>query len=549
MTRSRRDFLKASAAVAAGGLVATRSASALSPSGSLIAAPGLISSDLPSVDDPAIKALMQSAIDVATSGGASYADVRVAARRQQNVNTRDRIVQGVSDTDTFGLGVRTLVDGAWGFAATSRLDKDSVANATRAALEQARANRASQLRPVQLAPTPGNQVGEWKSPIETDPFTVPITDKVALLLAANESALAVKGVRNVTSSMFFLREEKSLMTSDGSFLVQTIYRTSPSMSITAVSADFSDFQTVQSSEIAPMGLGYEWVINSKMAERAPKWAELAVQKLSAKPVEPGRYDLLLHPSNLWLTVHEVIAHPTELDRALGFEANYAGTSFIAPPAQVLGKLRIGSELLNIVGDREQKGSLGAIGWDDEAVKPVKFDIIKNGVFVDYQTTREQATMMTDYYTSVGKPVRSYGCSYAQSWADVQFQRMPNVSMVPGNTDATFESMIGTMDKGIAIVGDGSFSIDQQRYNGQFAGQIFYDVKGGKIVGQLKDVAYQFRTPDFWKSLKAIGGHKSYELGGAFGDAKGQPGQSNSVSHGCVPSLFQQTNIINTGRRA
>ena len=549
MTRSRRDFLKASAAVAAGGLVATRSAAALSSSGSLIAAPGLISSDLPSADDPAIKALMQAALDVAKTGGASYADVRVAARRQQNVNTRDRIVQGVSDTDTFGLGVRTLVDGAWGFAATSRLDKDSVANATRAALEQARANRASQLRPVQLAPTPGNQVGEWKSPIETDPFTVAITDKVALLLAANESALKVKGVRNVTSSMFFLREEKSLMTSDGSFLVQTIYRTSPSMSITAVSADFSDFQTVQSSEIAPMGLGYEWVINSKMAERAPKWAELAVQKLSAKPVEPGRYDLLLHPSNLWLTVHEVIAHPTELDRALGFEANYAGTSFIAPPAQVLGKLRIGSELLNVVGDREQKGSLGAIGWDDEAVKPVKFDIIKNGVFVDYQTTREQATMMTDYYKSVGKPVRSYGCSYAQSWADVQFQRMPNVSMVPGNNDDTFDSMIGKMDKGIAIVGDGSFSIDQQRYNGQFAGQIFYEVKGGKIVGQLKDVAYQFRTPEFWKSLKAIGGQKSYELGGAFGDAKGQPGQSNSVSHGCVPSLFQQTNIINTGRRA
>ena len=549
MTRSRRDFLKASAAVAAGGLVASRSASALAPSGALIAAPGLISSDMPSADDPAIKALMQAALDVAKSGGASYADVRVAARRQQNVNTRDRIVQGVSDTDTFGLGVRTLVDGAWGFAATSRLDKDSVASATRAALEQARANRASQLRPVQLAPTPGNQVGEWKSPIEIDPFTVAITDKVALLLAANESALKVKGIRNVTSSMFFLREEKSLMTSDGSFLVQTIYRTSPSMSITAVSSDFSDFQTVDSSEIAPMGLGYEWVINSQMAVRAPKWAELAVQKLSAKPVEPGRYDLLLHPSNLWLTVHEVIAHPTELDRALGFEANYAGTSFIAPPAQVLGKLRIGSDLLNVVGDREQKGSLGAIGWDDEAVKPVKFDIIKNGVFVDYQTTREQATMMSDYYKSVGKPVRSYGCSYAQSWADVQFQRMPNVSMVPGNNDDTFDSMIGKMDKGIAIVGDGSFSIDQQRYNGQFAGQVFYEVKGGKIVGQLKDVAYQFRTPDFWKSLKAIGGHKSYELGGAFGDAKGQPGQSNSVSHGCVPSLFQQTNIINTGRRA
>ncbi|MFN9204779.1 MAG: metallopeptidase TldD-related protein [Gemmatimonas sp.] len=543
MSRSRRDFLKAGATVAAGTLVAT---SPLLAESSRLLVP---ITDLPPVDDPAIKALMQVALDAAMSGGASYADVRVNARRQQNVNTRDRIVQGVSDTDTYGLGVRTLIDGAWGFAATSRLDKDSVATAARAAIGQARANRASQLRPVVLAPTPGNQVGEWKSPIEVDPFTVAITDKVAYLLAANEAALKVKGVRNVTSSMFFLREEKSLMTSDGSYIVQTIYRTSPGMSITAVSPDFRDFQSVQSNEVAPMGLGYEHVTNSKLIERAPQWAELAVQKLSAKPVEPGRYDLLLHPSNLWLTVHEVIAHPTELDRALGFEANYAGTSFIAPPDQVLGKLRIGSDLLNVVGDREQRGSLGAIGWDDEAVKPVKFDIIRNGVFVDYQTTREQATLMADYYKRVGKPVRSYGCSYAQSWADVQFQRMPNVSMVPGNNDDTWDSLIAKMDKGIAIVGDGSFSIDQQRYNGQFAGQIFYEVKGGKIVGQLKDVAYQFRTPEFWKSRKAIGGALSCELGGAFGDAKGQPGQSNSVSHGCVPSLFQQVNIINTGRTA
>ncbi len=529
----------------------------MAASSSLAAAPGLITRVTPRglldaatpFDDPAVKALMQVAIDTAKRGGASYADVRVAARRQQNVNTRDRIVQGVSDTDTFGLGVRTLVDGAWGFAATSSLSTDSVADITRKALGQAKANRASQIRPVKLAPTPGNQVGTWSSPIKTDPFTVAIPDKVALLLAANEAALKVKGVRTVNSAMFFLREEKSLMTSDGSYLIQTIFRTSPSISVTAVSADFSDFQSVDSNDIAPMGLGYEHVLDSKLVERAPKYAEQAVQKLSAKPVEPGRYDLLLHPSNLWLTVHEVIAHPSELDRALGFEANYAGTSFIAPPEAVLGKLRIGSDLLNIVGDREQAGSLGAIGWDDEAVKPTKFDIIKNGIFVDYQTTREQATMMTDYYTKAGKPVRSYGCSYAQSWADVQFQRMPNVSMVPGKNDDTFESLIAKMDRGIAIEGDGSFSIDQQRYNGQFAGQVFHEIKGGKVVGMLKDVAYQFRTPDFWKSLKAIGGPKSYHLGGAFGDAKGQPGQSNSVSHGCVPSLFQQVNIINTGRKA
>ena len=543
MTRSRRDFLRTGAVVAAGSLVAPRVLRA-TPGGA--ADPGR---DLPAVDDPAITALMRAALDAATGGGAGYADVRVTARRQQTVNVRDRIVQGVSDTDTYGLGVRTLVDGAWGFAATSRLDRDSVVAAARNALAQARANRASQRRPVVLAPTPGNQTGTWASPIQVDPFTVAIPDKVALLLSATEAALRVKGVRTASASLFFLREEKSLMTSDGTHVVQVIYRTSPGLSVTAVSPDFTDFQSVDSNEVAPMGLGYEHVTGSRLAERAPEWAELAVAKLSAKPVEPGRYDLLLHPSNLWLTVHEVIAHPTELDRALGFEANYAGTSFIAPPEQVLGKLRIGSPLLNVVGDREQPGSLGAIGWDDEGVKPVKFDIIKDCVFVDYQTTREQATLMADYYRAAGKPVRSYGCSYAQSWADVQFQRMPNVSMVPGAADETWESLIAKMDRGIAIVGDGSFSIDQQRYNGQFAGQVFYEVRGGKVVGQLKDVAYQFRTPEFWQSLKAIGGARSYHLGGAFGDAKGQPGQSNAVSHGCVPSLFQQVNIINTGRRA
>ena len=538
---SRRDFLKSSAAAAAGAAIGSQ----LILPDSLRAAPWPV----PTPGDPVIKELMQVALDVAKAGGASYADVRVAARRQQNVGTRDRIVTNVGDTDTFGLGVRTLIDGAWGFAATSNLTRDSIAQVTRLALEQSRANRASQLKPVVLAPTPGKQVGEWKSPINVDPFTIAIPDKVALLLAANEAALRVKGVRQVSSNMFFLREEKTLMTSDGSYLVQTIYRTSPGMNITAVSADRSDFQSFQSNEIAPMGLGYEHVLDAKLAERAEGWANLAVQKLSAKSVEPGRYDLLLHPSNLWLTVHETIAHPTELDRAYGYEANYAGTSFVAPPEEVLGKLKFGSDIMQVFGDREQPGSLGAIGWDDEAVKPTRFDIVKDGIFVDYQTTREQASMLDWYYKKTGKPTRSYGCSYAQSWADVQFQRMPNVSIAPGKNDYVWEDMIAQMDRGIAIVGDGSFSIDQQRYNGQFAGQVFYEVRGGKIVGMLKDVAYQFRTPQFWGSMKGIGGPRSYHLGGAFGDAKGQPGQSNSVSHGCTPALFTQVNIINTGRTA
>jgi TldD protein len=541
VAHSRREFLKTSAAAAA----TTAIGAQILSGGNLLAA----TRPAPTIGDPATRELMQVALDVAKSSGASYADVRVSARRQQNVNTRDKIVQGVSDNDTYGIGVRTLVDGAWGFAATSQLTKDSVAQITKSAIAQAKANRASQLHPVVLAPTPGNQVGEWKSPISTDPFTIPIVDKVALLLAANEEAAKVKQIRNVTSSMFFLREEKTLMTSDGSYIVQTIYRTQPSMTVTAVSEDRTDFQSRASNDVAPMGLGYEHVLNAKLGENATRWANDAVEKLSARPVDPGKYDLVLHPSNLWLTLHETVAHPTELDRAMGYEANYAGTSFVAPPEKVLGQLKFGSSVMNIQGDREQPGSLAAIGWDDEAVKPIRFDIIKDGIFVDYQTTREQATMLEWYYKKVGKPVRSYGCSYAQSWADVQFQRMPNVSLLPGKNDYTWEDMISQTDKGVAIIGDGSFSIDQQRYNGQFAGQCFYEIKGGKIVGMLKDVAYQFRTPEFWGSMELIAGPRSYHLGGAFGDAKGQPGQSNAISHGCVPARFKQVNIINTGRRA
>jgi TldD protein len=391
--------------------------------------------------------------------------------------------------------------------------------------------------------------GVWRGPAKTDPFEVPIEDKVALLLAANEAALAVKGARFVNSAMFFLREEKTLATTDGTMAVQTIFRAQPSVNVTAVASDFSDFQSRASTDIQPMGRGYEHVSDADLVGNATRWAEEAVQKLSARPVEVGRYDLVLHPTHLWLTIHESIAHPTELDRAMGYEANYAGTSFVSPPEKMLGKFRYGPEFMNVQGDRSQEGSLSACGWDDEGVEPDGFLIIKNGVVNDYQTTREQAPWLDWWYKQQGTEARSHGCSYAQSWADVQFQRMPNVSLLPGEKDIGWDDMISDTERGIAIVGDGSFSIDQQRYNAQFGGQLFYEIRNGKITGMLKDVAYQMRTPDFWNSMVMIGGKSSYMLGGAFNDGKGQPSQSNAVSHGCVPSRFRQVNVINTGRKA
>ncbi|MGI8508484.1 MAG: TldD/PmbA family protein, partial [Gemmatimonadaceae bacterium] len=487
MTHSRRDFIKSVSAVAAAGALGTRGTGTVDR---------LLTPQPPSVGDPAFRELTQVALDAARSAGATYADVRISARRSQNISTREHRLQNVSDSDTFGFGVRTVANGAWGFAASNVITKDEVARVARSAVAMSKANSTVQLRPVVLAAVTPTPNGEWKSPIQVDPFTVPIADKVGLLLAANAAALKVTGARFVNSGMFFLREEKTLATSDGTFVVQTIYRTLPNMTVTAVSPDFTDFETRQSNDIAPMGLGYEHVTNANLVTNATRWATEAVQKLSAKPVQVGRYDLVLHPTHLWLTIHESVAHPTELDRALGYEANYAGTSFVSPPEKTLGKVKFGSDLMNIRGDRSQPGSLSAVGWDDEGVKPDDFMIIKNGVLHDYQTTRDQATQLDWWYKSQGLPTRSHGCSYAQSWQDVQFQRMPNVSLLPGEKDNKWEDLIAATDRGIAIMGDGSFSIDQQRYNAQFGGQLFYEIKGGKIVGMLKDVAYQMRTPDF-----------------------------------------------------
>ena len=541
MGSTRREFVRNSsvAAAAIAGLAAV-------PTAARAAILGGPSSPAAGDSDP--KELASVALDAARRAGATYADVRFNRNRTQSLFTREQRVQGLVDNETQGFGVRALVNGAWGFAASRDVTRDEVARVGRQAALQARANSVTVIRPVVLAPVTPTPNGTWRTTIEIDPFSVPVEDKVGVLLAANAAALK-GGARFVNSSMFFLREEKTFASTDGSFIVQTIYRTQPSMTATAVSADGSDFQTRQSNEIAPMGRGYEHVRDARLVENAGRWAGEAVQKLSAKPVEVGRYDLVLHPSHLWLTIHESVAHPTELDRALGFEANYAGTSFVAPPAEMLGKLKFGSPLMNMRGDRSEPGSLSAVGWDDEGVKPESFDIVKDGIFVDYHTTREQAPYLADYYKRSGRSMRSHGCSYAQSWADVQFQRMPNVSQVPGARDLGWDDLIAATDRGIAIMGDGSFSIDQQRYNAQFGGQLFYEIRGGKIVGMLKDVAYQMRTPEFWGGLDMIGGAKSYHLGGAFNDGKGQPSQSNAVSHGCVPSRFRNVSVINTGRKA
>src|SRR6266536_1742484 len=486
---NRRDFLKQGGLVA--GAIAAEAAFKKAH-----AIPSLLESRSPGTPtmDPATRDLMMDALNAAKMAGAEYSDVRLGRYRANFVQTREHQIVNVADTDSIGCGVRALFDGTWGFAATRDLTKDAVANAAKKAVAVAKATRVGRDKPVQLAPAPTNKDVAWQNAFTVDPWTIPIEQKADLLLKANAEAMKATNVKYVFSAMFFRKEERNYANTDGSVITQTIIDSWVPMQITAVAPDASDFQN-RGSVSAPMGRGYEYILAQDIVGNATKWGEEASAKLKAKPVDVGRYDLVLHPSHLWLTIHESIGHPTELDRANGYEANYAGTSFIAPPEKMLGKLKYGPPMMNVQGDRSQEGGLSTIGYDDEGVKPDDFLIIKNGIFNDYQTTREQANWLKWWYDSQGKPTRSHGCSFGDSWSSIQFQRMPNVSLLPGEKEQSYEDIIAATDKGIAIIGDGSFSIDQQRYNAQFGGQVFYEIKGGKMVGMLKDVAYQMRTPD------------------------------------------------------
>ena len=527
MTTTRRDFVATTAAAAAGVALAP---ALLRSTPRVLAAPGI---------DPFEEELAMEALGAARDAGASYTDVRIGRYRRQQLSARERQIQAVSDNESYGVGVRVLVQGSWGFAATSELSKAGVVRAAREAVVMAKAARSVQRKPVELAPVKPVR-GTWMTPVAKDPIEVPIEEKVALLLAANDAALKVPRVRFANSGMGLLREVKTLATSEGTLTTQTFIRVGPTFSATAVgNGDFQQYN----EELAPRGSGWEYIEQLDLAGNAARWAGLAAEKLGARTVEPGRYDLILDPTNLWLTIHESVGHPTELDRAMGQEANYAGTSFVAPPEKMIGKLKYGTPLMNIQADRLQPESLARCAWDDEGVPAEQWNVIERGMFKDYQTTREQAAWIAGM-TGVK---RSHGCSFADSWSSVQFQRMPNISLMPGDKEIGMDDIVAATDRGIIVKNRGSWSIDNQRYNFQFSGQLFYEVKGGKITGMLKDVAYQSTTPVFWNAMDMIGGKASYWLGGTFTDGKGEPGQVNSVSHGCPPARFRGVNILNTGR--
>lgn len=509
----------------------------------------------PIMDVQQKKQLADVALNTAKSLGASYADVRIGRYLNQFVTTREKRVQGVANTESFGVGVRVIANGTWGFGATNVVTTEGIKKATEKAVAIAKANSKFQKEPVKLAANPAYGEVSWRTPIVKNAFEVPVKDKVDLLLAANAKAME-KGASFVNSQMFLINEQKYFASTEGSYIDQDVFRIQPGFNVSMVDRQTGSFKS-RSAFSAPVGMGYEYldgkaedkikgpggiILYNKsydIIEDATMAAEQAKEMIAAKSVEAGKYDLVLEPSHMWLTIHESVGHPTELDRVLGYEANYAGTSFLTFDKWQSKKFKFGSDIVNFVADKTQIGSLGNVGYDDEGVKCKKWDLIKDGVLVNYQAIRDQVSILGQK--------ESHGCCYAQSWSDVQFQRMPNVSLQPGKQQLTPEQMISGVDKGIYIVKDGSFSIDQQRYNFQFGGVLFFEIKNGKIAGMLKDVAYQANTQEFWNSCVAICDERDYRLNGAFSDGKGQPSQSNSVSHGSATTRFNGVNVINTGR--
>ena len=489
-----------------------------------------------------MRALADAALTRAQELGVDHADFRLERIRGQQMSLRDGRLEGTHDGEDVGFGVRVVHEGTWGFAAAVELTVDEAVRVAGQAVDIARAAHQMSPERVELADEPVQPDRSWISACQIDPFTVPDTEKVGLMATYSRRVLDQPGVDHVTARLDQVLEGKFYADTAGTVTTQQRVRLHPVVEALAVDPEGGRFETMRTLA-APVGRGWEYATG---ADDVVDWDatldELPVmlaEKLAAPGVEAGRYDLVVDPSNLWLTIHESIGHATELDRALGYEANYAGTSFATPDK--LGSLRYGSPLMHVTGDRTAVHGLASVGFDDEGVEAQQWDIVRDGILVGYQLDRRMARLMSE---TLGTS-RSNGCAYADSPGHVAVQRMANVSLQPAEGGPTTEDLIGQVDRGIYVVGDKSWSIDMQRYNFQFTGQRFYRIENGRLAGQLKDVAYQATTTDFWGSMAAVGGPETYVLGGAFNCGKAQPGQVAPVSHGCPSALFRSVRILNT----
>jgi TldD protein len=493
--------------------------------------------------DPAFLALpMRPLADAALSRtrelGVEHADFRLERIRTQFLRVRDGRLETSRDGEDVGFAVRVVRGGTWGFAAGVDLTPEAAVRVAEQAVEVAAVSSAINSERVELADEPVHPDVTWVSAYDVDPFAVSDVDKIGLLVDWSERLLAADGVDHVKGSVEQVLENKFYADLAGTITVQQRVRLAPEFTAAAVDRGHGSFETMRTCA-PPVGRGWEFMTGSDWdwageLARLPEWL---TEKTKAPSVDPGRYDLVIEPSNLWLTIHESIGHATELDRALGYEAAYAGTSFAT--FDKLGSLRYGSPVMNVTGDRTVEHGLATIGYDDEGVATQQWDIVRDGVLVGYQLDRRMAKLK-----GLG---RSNGCAFADSSHHIPVQRMANVSLRPAPDGPSTEELIAGVDRGIYVVGDKSWSIDMQRYNFQFTGQRFFKIENGRLAGQLRDVAYQATTTDFWGSMEAVGGPGTWVLGGAFNCGKAQPGQVAAVGHGCPVALFRGVNILNTVR--
>lgn len=481
-----------------------------------------------------LRALADAALQRARDLGATHADFRLERVRGRGVRLADAVVETAADTDTRGFAVRVVHNGVWGFAADTVLTPEMAATVAERAVAVARVAAAAATERVELAPEPSHTDVRWVSSYEIDPFDVSVTDQSDLLAEWSRRLLADHRVDHVDAHLSVAKDQKFYADTAGTTTTQQRVRLAPVVDALALrDGQLDSMRTIT----PPAGRGQEYL--PTIEGELPELPELLDEKLAAPSVTAGDYDLVIHPSNLWLTIHESIGHATELDRTLGYEASFAGTSFATPDQ--LGMLRYGSDIMNVTGDRTVQHGLASIGYDDEGVATSSFDLVRDGTLVGYQ--RDRRISAAQGYDS------SNGCAYADSPASMPLQRMANVSLAAAPEGPDLDGLLGSVDRGIYIVGDRSWSIDMQRYNFQFTGQRFYRIEGGRITGMLRDVAYQATTTDFWNSMAVVGGPSTYVLGGSFMCGKGQPGQVAAVSHGCPSALFEGVRVLNTVQEA
>lgn len=478
-----------------------------------------------------MESLALYALDCAKSFGASYADVRAIEQQSEDIATKDESVSRLNMSSSQGLGIRVLVKGGWGFASTQDQKKAGIEKAVRRAVEVAKASATCVNPPVKLAPEPSFNA-LWVSPHLIDPFTISIEDKLAILFEASRIMRAVKGVTLSQGYMTFIKERKLFYSSEGSRIEQRFIRSS--CGIEAYASNESDRQKRSypssfggQNELA----GWEIVEKWDLKAHALRTAEEAVALLSADACPTGTTDLIIGSSQLALQIHESMGHPSELDRALGQELNFAGASFLTPDK--LGKLQYGSHIVNLVADATKAGALGSFGFDDEGVQAQKVYLVRDGMFTGYLSSRDTAE-------SIGLS-RSGGMMRAESWNFAPIIRMTNISLLPGDA-GSLEDIIADTTEGILMETNRSWSIDQLRYNFQFSTEAGWLIKNGRRVKLLKNCSYGGITPIFWNSCVAIGGEQNYTDWGVPNCGKGQPMQTMWTGHGAAPARFRSVDV-------